>query len=154
MPMTREELTALRDAIDMTLALPDRIRQMLAQSLAPAHDLSPPVCAPPRPVAPVKAKAYDIPTHARAAKKKLLAAMRRHPGLSAAGLAKVVGAGLSTTKERLRRMGAQKLIEKARTAVGGCEERSRARSRRRAKSRALRRRRRTDGGRGTRTPRS
>jgi hypothetical protein len=117
--MTREELIQLRDAIDMTLALPDSIREMLAQWLAPAiakpngHDLSPPVCAPPRSVAPVKAKAYDIPTHARAAEKKLLAAMRRHPGLSAAGLAKVVGVGLSTTKERLRRMGAQKLIEKA-----------------------------------------
>jgi DNA-binding IclR family transcriptional regulator len=38
--------------------------------------------------------------------------MRDHPGLSAASLAKVVGAGLSTTKERLRRMGAQELIEK------------------------------------------
>jgi DNA-binding IclR family transcriptional regulator len=39
--------------------------------------------------------------------------MREHPGLSVASLAKVVGAGLSTTKERLRRMGAQELIEKA-----------------------------------------
>ena len=38
--------------------------------------------------------------------------MRERPGLSAASLAKVVGAGLSTTKERLRRMGAQELIEK------------------------------------------
>jgi DNA-binding IclR family transcriptional regulator len=39
--------------------------------------------------------------------------MREHPGLSVASLAKAVGAGLSTTKERLRRMGAQELIEKA-----------------------------------------
>ena len=35
MPLTREELTALRDAIDMTLALPDSIRELLAQWLAP-----------------------------------------------------------------------------------------------------------------------
>jgi hypothetical protein len=34
--MTREELTALRDAIDMTLALPDSIRELLAQWLTPA----------------------------------------------------------------------------------------------------------------------
>jgi hypothetical protein len=39
--------------------------------------------------------------------------MRERPGLSAASLAKIVGAGLSTTKERLRRMGAQELVEKA-----------------------------------------
>jgi hypothetical protein len=118
--MTREELTALRDAIDITLALPDSIREMLAQWLTPAiarpngHDLRPPVPTPPaRPAAPVKAKSYDNPAHARAAERKLLAAMREHPGLSTASLAKLVGAGLSTTKERLRRMGAQDLIEKA-----------------------------------------
>jgi hypothetical protein len=34
--MTREELTALRDAIDITLALPDSIRELLAQWLTPA----------------------------------------------------------------------------------------------------------------------
>jgi hypothetical protein len=61
---------------------------------------------------PHTAKRYDNPVHARAAERRLLAAMREHPGLSAASLAKVVGAGLSTTKERLRRMGAQDLIEK------------------------------------------
>jgi Winged helix-turn-helix DNA-binding len=121
--MTREELTALRDAIDMTLALPDSIRGLLAQWLAPAatrpngHDPHPPV-PPASPKAapaprPASSKPYDNPAHARAAEKKLLAAMREHPGLSAASLAKVVGAGLSTTKERLRRMGAQELIEKA-----------------------------------------
>jgi Winged helix-turn-helix DNA-binding len=120
--MTREELTALRDAIDMTLALPDSLRELLAQWLAPAaakpngHDPHPPVPTPtpkaaptPRPAA---SKPYDNPAHARAAERKLLAAMREHPGLSAASLAKAVGAGLSTTKESLRRMGAQELIEK------------------------------------------
>jgi hypothetical protein len=122
--MTREELTALRDAIDLTLALPDSIRELLAQWLAPAGREAqrlppvpppPPKAAPtPRPAAskPHAAKPYDNPANARAAERKLLAAMRDHPGLSAASLAKVVGAGLSTTKERLRRMGARELIEK------------------------------------------
>jgi hypothetical protein len=126
MSMTREELIALRDAIDMTLALPDSLRELLAQWLAPeaskpnGHDRSPPTPTPstPRPVTPipprVKAEVkHDNPAHARAAERKLLAAMRERPGLSATLLAKAVGAGLSTTKERLRRMGAQELIEKA-----------------------------------------
>jgi hypothetical protein len=118
--MTREELTTLRDAIDLTLALPDSVRELLAQWLAPAvakpngHDPHPLVPTPTPKAAskPHAAKRYDNPAHARAAERRLLAAMREHPGLSSASLAKVVGAGLSTTKERLRRMGAQELIEK------------------------------------------
>jgi hypothetical protein len=119
--VTREELVALRDVIDLTLALPDSIREMLAQWLAPAiakpngHGPHPPApTLTSRPATRVKVRAKsDNPAHARAAERRLLAAMRGHPGLSAASLAKVVGAGLSTTKERLRRMGAQELIEKA-----------------------------------------
>ena len=125
--MTREELAALRDAIDMTLALPDSIRELLAQWLMPAaakpngHDPHTPVPVPskaapePRPAAskPHVVKRHDNPAHARTAERKLLAAMREHPGASAASLAKLAGAGLSTTKERLRRMAAQELIEKA-----------------------------------------
>ena len=124
--MTREELIQLRHAIDMTLALPDSVRELLAQWLAPeapkpnGHDLRPPVPTPtpkaapaPRPAASKPREGHDNPAHARAAERKLLAAMRERPGLSAASLAKVVGAGLSTTKERLRRMGGQDLIEKA-----------------------------------------
>ena len=104
---------ALRDAIDVTLALPDSIREILAQWLSPAatkpngHDHLPSAPSPtskaaptPRPTAP---QTYDNPAHARTAERKLLAAMRERPGLSTASLAKVVGAGLSTTKERLRR---------------------------------------------------
>jgi hypothetical protein len=131
--MTREELIQLRDAIDMTLALPDSLRGLLAQWLAPAtaktngHDrrssqlqsfdalnsgsgiaASAKAASTPR-----AAKPNDNPAHAPAAEQKLLAAMREYPGLSAGGLAKAVGAGLSTTKERLRRMGAQELIQKA-----------------------------------------
>jgi Winged helix-turn-helix DNA-binding len=69
----------------------------------------------PRPVAstPHIVKRHDNPANARAAERKLLAAMRERPGLSSASLAKIVGAGLSTTKERLRRMHAQELLEKA-----------------------------------------
>jgi hypothetical protein len=140
--VNREELTALRDAIDVTLALPDSIRELLAQWLAPeaarpnGHDARPPVPTPspkaapaPRPAVsrPHTVKRHDNPAHARAAERKLLAAMRGRPGLSSASLAKVVGAGLSTTKERLRRMGAQELIEKApdgRWQVKGEEPRS------------------------------
>jgi hypothetical protein len=89
--VNREELTALRDAIDITLALPGSIRELLAQWLAPAaakpngHDPHPPVpttppkAAPaPRPAAskPPAAKRYDNPAHPRAAERRLLAAMR------------------------------------------------------------------------------
>jgi Winged helix-turn-helix DNA-binding len=126
--VNREELVQLRDAIDLTLALPDSIRELLAQWLTPAaaqsngHDPHPSVPSPtpkaaptPRPAAskPHASKRHDNPANARAAERRLLAAMRERPGLSSASLAKVVGAGLSTTKERLRRMGAQELIEKA-----------------------------------------
>ena len=121
--MTREELAALRDVIDMTLALPDSVRELLAQWLAPetarpnGHDPHPPApMAGPMPRLAVSkphvAKRHDNPAHARTAERRLLAAMRERPGLSAASLAKAVGAGLSTTKERLRRMGAQELIDK------------------------------------------
>jgi len=34
--MTRDELVALRDAIDVILTLPDSLRELLAQWLAPA----------------------------------------------------------------------------------------------------------------------
>jgi hypothetical protein len=128
MPMTRDELVALRDAIDITLALPDSIRELLAQWLTPAaakpngRDPHPPVPTPTLKAAPTLrsdtskphvAKRCDNPANARAAERKPLVAMRERPGLSAASLARAVGAGLSTTKERLRRMGAQELVEKA-----------------------------------------
>jgi hypothetical protein len=99
----REELAQLRDAIDMMLA-----RQIVSVSFWPNGSRRR------RPAASKShaAKRYDNPAHARAAERRLLAAMREHPGLSAASLAKVVGAGLSTTKDRLKRMGAQELIGK------------------------------------------
>jgi hypothetical protein len=116
MPMTREELTALRDAIDITLALPDSIREMLAQWLAPAaakpngHDPHPPVPTPtPRPAKP---RHRQSAFSAKTAERKLLAAMREHPGLSVAALANAVGSGRSATGERLRQLAAQGMVEK------------------------------------------
>jgi hypothetical protein len=66
--MTREELIQLRDAIDMTSALPDSIREMLAQWLSPAavksngHDHSPPVPTPTPKVAPCRVQSPRRPT--------------------------------------------------------------------------------------------
>jgi hypothetical protein len=118
--MDREELLKLHAALGAVLALPESIHELLAKWLETAkpngHDPHPPAVPSPTLKAaskPHTAKRYDNPAHARAAERRLLAAMREHPGLSAASLAKVVGAGLSTTKERLRRMDGQELIEKA-----------------------------------------
>jgi hypothetical protein len=79
--MTREELIQLRDAIDMTLALPDSVRELLAQWLAPAavkqngngvdHHPPEPVSKP----RPAKAKPPQNKS-AHAAELKLLDAMR------------------------------------------------------------------------------
>ena len=65
--MTREELVQLRDAIDMTLALPDSIRELLAQWLTPAaakpngHDPHPPVPTPTPKAAPTPRPAASKP---------------------------------------------------------------------------------------------
>jgi hypothetical protein len=114
--MNREELTALRDAIDMTLALPDSIRELLAQWLTPAaakpngHDHRPPVPPPrpkaapmPRPAAskPHTAKRHDNPAHARAAERRLLAAQElidKDP----AGHWRVKGEGPRSTEDEAR----------------------------------------------------
>jgi hypothetical protein len=116
MPMTREELTALRDAIDITLALPDSIREMLAQWLAPAaakpngQDPHPPPIAPKLNAAKALVAAKDV--HARAAEQKLLAVLRDHPGSSAGSLARASGGALSSTKHRLARLAERGQVEK------------------------------------------
>ena len=84
------------------------------------HDPRPPVPTPapkaaptPRPTASKSGTAKrDNPAHARAAERRLLAAMRDHPGASVEKLAEAAGAGRSTCGERLRRLAAQELIEK------------------------------------------
>jgi len=113
MPMTREELTALRDAIDITLALPDSIREMLAQWLAPAaakpngHDPHPSV-----PTAPPKSRHPKSAFAAKTAEKRLLEALRDNPGLSIAALANAIGSSRSATGERLRQLAARGMVEK------------------------------------------
>ncbi len=119
--MNRDELAALRDAIDLTLALPDSIRELLAQWLAPettkpnGHDPHPP------PLAPASAKALSgkssplaqkAEAQARASEQRLLAAMRANPGASVDGLAKAAGANRSSTGERLRQLAGRGAVEK------------------------------------------
>ena len=81
--------------------------ELLEASKPNGHDRHPFAPASPSP------KLRDHLANARAAERRLLAAMREYPGLSTASLAKAVGARLSATKERLRRMNGQELIEKA-----------------------------------------
>jgi Winged helix-turn-helix DNA-binding len=113
--MTREELIALRDAIDITLALPDSVREMLVKMLTPetakpnGHDRHPPASAsiisasPPR---AMKTQFIANPAQVQAAEKRLLAALRANPGASIHALAKAAGANRSSTGERLRRLAA------------------------------------------------
>jgi hypothetical protein len=91
--MTREELAALRDAIDITLALPDNLREMLAQWLTPeaakpdGHDHHPAVPTPRQRTVKVRAARCAKPTSAKTAERKLVAAMQDNPGLSVIALA-------------------------------------------------------------------
>jgi hypothetical protein len=116
--MTREELIALRDAIDLTLALPESIRRMLAEWLMPeaakpnGHDPHPPAPMPPL-QAKTRAKARRVkPTPAQAAEQRLLTAMRQNPGLSVIALANAAGSSRSATGERLRQMALRGVVTK------------------------------------------
>ena len=119
--MNREELVQLRDAIDMALALPDSIRKLLAQWLAPetakpnGQDPHPP------PLPPASAKALSgkssplaqkAEAQARASEQRLLAAMRDNPGLTVAALANAAGASRSAAGERLRQLAARGVVTK------------------------------------------
>ena len=97
MPMTRDQLIQLRNAIDVALALPDNLRELLAQWLAPAaaksngHDHTPPVLTRSPRVIKVQAKRTGKSTPAQAAERQFLAAMRDNPGLSIVALANAAG---------------------------------------------------------------
>jgi hypothetical protein len=79
--MTREELTALRNAIDMTLALPDSLRALLAQWLMPeaakpnGHDRHPP--APASPPRTLKAQFIANPAQVQAAERQIARRLAR-----------------------------------------------------------------------------
>lgn len=119
--MNREELIQLRDAIDLALALPDSVRKLLAQWLAPetakpnGHDPHPP------PLASASAKALSgkssllaqkAEAQARASEQRLLAAMRDNPGLTVVALANAAGASRSAAGERLRQLAVRGAVEK------------------------------------------
>lgn len=116
--MTRQELIQLRDAIDMALALPDSLRELLAQWLTPeaakpnGHDRNAPVLMSTPRMVKVQAKRTRKPTPAQAAERKLLAAMRDNPGLSIVALANAAGSSRTATGERLRQMATRGLVEK------------------------------------------
>jgi hypothetical protein len=102
--MNREELIQLRDAIDMALALPDSVRELLVKWLAPekpnGHDPHPPAASPP----PRQAKRKPNAFAAKTAERKLIEAMRDNPSMSVVGLANAAGSSRSAAGERLRQM--------------------------------------------------
>ena len=117
--MTRDELIALRDAIDITLALPDSLRALLAQWLAPAaakpngRDPHPPASSsPPSCTASTQRLVEASEAKARTAEQKLLKAMRDNPNLSVVALANAAGGSRSATGERLRQMALRGMVEK------------------------------------------
>ena len=109
--MTRQELIQLRDAIDVTLALPDSLRALLAQWLAP--ETAKPNGRDPNPPGPAPAKATpDNALSKRTAELRLLEAMRASPGSSVSGPAKAAAANRASTRERLQQLAARGKVEK------------------------------------------
>jgi hypothetical protein len=100
--MTREELTALRDAIDMTLALPDSIRELLAQWLAPAA-AKPNGHGPHRPVPPPTPKAAPTPCSVASKPTTIL----RTPGPPSGGFSRRCASVRASARLHWRRLSAQ-----------------------------------------------
>jgi hypothetical protein len=109
--MDREELLKLQDAIGTILTWPPAVLdELLSGASKPnGYDHRPPVPAP----RSAASKPRDNPAHARAAEWKLLASDARASGARRGLTGEASWGRPSTTKERLRRMGAQALIEKA-----------------------------------------
>lgn len=139
--MTRDELTALRDVLDLILRLPDDLRAQVAAWLSPAApkpgnglDPHPPPTVTPgkasgartdlQPAAIVaggstkptpyagKARRGKSPTSAAFAEQQLLTAMQEHSGASVDALAKAAGANRSSTGERLRQLARRGVVTK------------------------------------------
>ena len=130
--MTRDELTALRDVLDLILRLPDDLRTQIATWLSPAAakpgnglDPHPPPVASTEPLptvgtssdrrspTPYAGKARrGKATPAQAAEQRLLTAMQANPGSSVSALAKAAGANRSSTRERLQELAARGAVTK------------------------------------------
>ena len=132
--MNREELSALRDAIDTMLVWPDAVRAQVAQWLSPEAsrpnglDPHPP---PPEPTGKIsklekfpprrsptpyagKARRGGPPTSVKAPEQRLLTALKEHSGASVAVLAKAAGANRSSTGERLQGFASRGVVTKDR----------------------------------------
>jgi hypothetical protein len=138
--MDRDELTALRDAIDVMLAWPDGVRDQVARWLTPEaakpngrgngalailgfpdNDLAPTKGAnsvgefsPRRSPSPKPAKTRrgTSPTSAKTAERKLIEVMKATPGATVVELARAVGGNRSAIGDRLRTMARNGAIEK------------------------------------------
>ena len=138
--MTRDELAALRDAIDTVLTWPDSVRAEIARWLSPAAakpgnglDLHPPPTVTPgkapgartdlepratvaggstKPTPYAGKRRRAKPSPAKAAEQRLLTAMAVNPGLSVNALANAAGGSKSATGERLRQLAQRGLVEK------------------------------------------
>lgn len=129
--MNREELAALREAIDTVLTWPDAVRDQVARWLAlPAskpngHDPHPPPTAATKeakklggfPPPPRQAKACHRQStfSAKTAERKLIEAMRDNSELTVVALANASNAGRSATGERLRQLAERGVVEKSAT---------------------------------------
>jgi hypothetical protein len=117
--MTRDELVALRDAIDLVLTWPDPVRDEVARWLVPevakpnGHDPHPPAT----PMSAVDARSR-IPPRSRPAKtpqhqEGLLKALDGNPaGMSISALAKGAAANRETIRQRLLELAARGAVEK------------------------------------------
>jgi hypothetical protein len=124
--MDKEQLTALRDVLDLILRLPDAMRSEIAAWLRPeaAQKPSNGVDRHPLPVAPnpsmrlrsasIQRLADASAAKARVAEENLLIAMRQNPGLTERALANAAKASRSATSERLKRLAAAGTVEKDR----------------------------------------
>ena len=136
--MNRDELTALRDVLDLILQLPDDLRDQVAAWLAPpapkpnGQDPHPPPIADARqgaqtgeiphspakrakaarPASPRALRPGGQPSPAKAAERKLLEALRANPGSSVAELARLAGQSRSAGGERLRQLARRGTVEK------------------------------------------
>jgi hypothetical protein len=135
--MTREELLALRDAIDEVLVWPDSVRDQIVQWLSPetakpnGRDHHPPArengpaagqflkaAAAPTP-RPTRARPGKPPS-GKAAEQRLIAAMQEHSGASVNVLAKAAGESLEHRRAPARARLARGGHEGQRRSLAAC----------------------------------